>query len=79
MPILGVFLVLYARPELRSIQQFEHEIVKQLNVELITFGMIVNAGLFFLFMRFGKEQTSKGILMASVVSLLAIFVYRYFI
>jgi|OM-RGC.v1.031168332 hypothetical protein len=77
MPILGTVLVLYSRPELQGIQQFEHEIVKQINVEIITFGMIVNAGLFFLFMRFDREQISRGILFSSLLCLLLIFIYRF--
>lgn len=77
MPALGVMLMLTLRPELQSIQQFEDEIVKQVNVQLITLGMIINAGLFFLFMRFNREAISRGILVASVSLLILIFVYRF--
>jgi uncharacterized membrane protein YozB (DUF420 family) len=76
MPILGVILMLSLRPELQSIQQFEDEVVKQVNVQLITLGMIINAGLFFLFMKYNKEAISRGILVASVSLLILIFVYR---
>ena len=78
MPALGVVLMLVLRPELQSIQQFEAEIVKQVNVQLITLGMIINAGLFFLFMRFNQEAISRGILLASLALLIGIFVYRFF-
>lgn len=77
MPIIGIFLVLAARPELQSIQQYESEVVKQLNLELVTLGMLINAGLFFLFIRMDKEVISRGILFASVVCLIAIFIYRF--
>ena len=78
MPVLGIVLMLTARPELQTIQQYEDEIVKQVNVQLITLGMIINAGLFFIFMRLDKEAVSRGILVASVACLLGIFIYRFF-
>lgn len=79
MPIFGIALVLDARPELIGIQQFENEeaIIKQVNVQIITLGMIINAGLFFLFLRFHKEDISRGILVMSVIYLIAIFIYRF--
>lgn len=77
MPIIGIFVVLAARPELQSIQQYESEVVKQLNLQLVTLGMLINAGLFFLFIRLDKEAISRGILLASVFCLIAIFIYRF--
>lgn len=79
MPLLGVGLVLDARPELIGIQRLETEeaIIKQVNVQIITLGMIINAGLFFLFLRFHKEDISRGILFMSVIYLIGIFIYRF--
>jgi len=77
MPLLGILIVLDARPELMGIQRFEGEIVKHINTQIITLGMIINAALFFLFLRFKRDAISQGILYVSVLYLLAIFVYRF--
>lgn len=78
MPLLGVAIILEARPELLGIQRLsEEELIKQINVQIITLGMIINAALFFLFLRFEKEDVSRGILFVSVIYLVGIFIYRF--
>ncbi len=77
MPVIGVYLMLDLRPELLGIQRFEGVIVKQVNVQIITLGMIINAGLFFIALRLDREEIGRGILFMSVLYLVAIFVYRF--
>ncbi len=77
MPLFGVYLMLDLRPELMGIQRFEGDIVKQVNVQIITLGMIINAALFFLALRLDKEEVGRGILFISVIYLVGIFVYRF--
>ncbi len=77
MPVFGVFLVMEFRPELIGIQKFDQSIVKSINTQIITLGMILNAGLFFLFLKFDKEKIGQGILSISVIYLIMIFVYRF--
>jgi len=76
-PMLGVMIMLEVRPELMGIQRYDSDIVKQINVKIITFGMILNAALFFVILRFQKEEMSQGILFASVAYLIIIFIYRF--
>ncbi len=76
-PLLGVMLVLEVRPELMGIQQYESDIVKQINVKIITFGMILNAAFFFIMLRLEKEEMGRGLLFASVAYLVMIFIYRF--
>lgn len=77
MPLLGVLLMLELRPELVGIQRFEGDVIKQVNVQIITLGMLINAGLFFLTLRFDKEEIGRGILSISIVYLVVIFIYRF--
>lgn len=77
MPLLGVLLMLELRPELVGIQRFEGDVIKQVNVQIITLGMLINAGLFFLSLRLDKEEIGRGILAISVVYLVVIFIYRF--
>lgn len=77
MPIIGIYLITTVRPELLGMQRFDNELVKQMNVQIITLGMIINAGLFFAFLRFEKEDIGRGILAISVLYLVLIFIYRF--
>jgi uncharacterized membrane protein len=78
MPLFGIAIILEARPELLGIQRIsEQELIKQINVQIITLGMIINAALFFVFLRFQKEEVSRGILFVSVIYLIGIFIYRF--
>ena len=78
MPIGGYFLVLEFRPELKGLRNFSSEVlVKEINVELLTMGIIINAALFFLCLRFDKEQISRGILISSAIGMLGVFIYRF--
>jgi hypothetical protein len=77
LPPLAFWLILQARPELQGLQRYEEiALVKHINVELLTMGMILNAALFFAFLRFSREAMSKGILIASLMWLLAAFIYK---
>lgn len=77
MPALGTWLMLNLRPELAGIQEYNHDVVKSVNVRIITLGMIINAALFFVFIRFKREGISQGILVISVAELVAVFIYRF--
>lgn len=77
MPVFGIYLMIEARPELIGIQRFEGDLVKQVNVQIITLGMIINAALFFVLLRFHKEDMGRGILFMSVIYLVVIFIYRF--
>ncbi len=77
MPLMGILLILEARPELVGLQRFEGDIVKHVNTQIITLGIIINAALFFIGLRLDKEEGCRGILFASVVYLVMIFVYRF--
>lgn len=77
MPLIGIFIMLEARPELLGIQRFEGDVVKQINVQIISLGMIINAALFFLFLRLNKEEVGRGILSVSFLYLIVIFIYRF--
>ena len=76
-PVLGVFIVISARPDLLGIQQMDSDIVKIINTQIVTLGMIINAALFFTFLQLNKEEVSRGILFTTVIYLLLIFVYRF--
>jgi uncharacterized membrane protein YozB (DUF420 family) len=77
LPILSLFLIFLVRPELLGVQRFNYEVIKQLNVGLLTFGMLLNAACFFLVLRFNKERMGNGILQSTVLLLLLMVIYKF--
>ncbi len=77
LPPLVLWLIFNFRPELLSIQNFDAEVIKVINVQLITLGILLNAGAFFLFLKLEKEAMSRGVLIITVAYLIAIFIYRF--
>jgi hypothetical protein len=53
------------------------ELVKVLNVRLLSASVLLNAGLFFLALRFDKELVARGILYGTVMVFALIFIYKY--
>jgi uncharacterized membrane protein YozB (DUF420 family) len=77
LPILSLFLIFLVRPELLGVQRFNYEVIKQLNVGLLTFGMLLNAACFFLVLRFNKERMGNGILQSTVLLLFLMVIYKF--
>ena len=77
LPFLSLYLIFVLRPELLGVQRFNYEVIKQLNLGLLTFGMLLNAACFFLVLRFDREKMGNGILQATVLLLLAMVIYKF--
>lgn len=77
LPILALWFLFQLRPELIGIQQFDYDVVRQLNVQLLSLGLLLNGAAFFLALRFNKELISRGILIASVIAMLFLIIYRF--
>jgi len=77
LPFASLYLIFVLRPELLGVQRFNYEVIKQLNVGLLTVGMLLNAACFFLVLRLDREKMGNGILQATVVLLLAMVIYKF--
>lgn len=53
------------------------ELVRFLNIRLLSASVIVNVGLFFLALRFDKELFSRGVLYGTVFIFVIILLYKY--
>ncbi|MCC5918649.1 MAG: hypothetical protein JJU02_15105 [Cryomorphaceae bacterium] len=53
------------------------ELIKVLNVRLLSASVIVNVGVFFLGLKFDKELFSRGVLYGTVLVFVAILLYKY--
>lgn len=77
LPLLSLYLIFVFRPEFLGVQKFNYEVVKQLNMGLVTFGMLLNAALFFLLIRLDKDRVSNGLLQATILLLLLMVIYKF--
>lgn len=77
LPPLVLWLIFNFRSELLAVQSFDDDVIKVINVQLITLGILLNAGAFFLFLRLNRETMGRGVLISTVCYLIAIFIYRF--
>lgn len=77
LPVVALWLIFLLRPEVMGIQKFDYEVVRQLNVQLLSLGLLLNGAAFFLALKFEKEDFSRGLLAASVLALVLVFIYRF--
>ncbi len=77
-PILCILGLVLKYPVLLTGQvtltEFE---VKNLLFQVISLGLIVNVGLFFLFLRKQKDHTSRGILLVTLILLIISVIHKY--
>lgn len=76
-PPLALWAIFSFRNELVALQSFDDEVIKVINVQLITLGILLNAAVFFLFLKLDKESISRGVLISTVLYLILIFIYRF--
>ncbi len=53
------------------------ELIRFLNIRLLSASVIVNVGLFFLGLKFDKELFSRGVLYGTVFIFVIILIYKY--
>lgn len=77
LPLVALFLLFQLRPELLGIQKFDYQVVRNLNAQILSLGLLLNGAVFFLAIKLDKEEFSRGILAASVLAMIAVFIYRF--
>ena len=76
-PIFGLFVFISNNPEIKNGEFENMEAFQSLIFQIVSVGLILNMGLFFVALKFDKEIISKGVMHASVVFLIAIVVYKF--
>lgn len=77
LPFITLRIAFLLKPELLGVARVGGEYLVQLNSQLITVGVLVNAVLFFLLLRLNREQAARGILSGSILLFVGVLVYRY--
>ncbi|MFN4298763.1 MAG: hypothetical protein ACK4EX_03420 [Thermaurantimonas sp.] len=77
-PVGGLVLLFLKFPVLLSDESSLTKLqFKTLIFQITSLGLLINVGLFFLFLRFKKESTSQGILAATLIVLLAAVIHKF--
>jgi uncharacterized membrane protein YozB (DUF420 family) len=77
LPILAMYAFSEFRPELLAIQKFEVAEVRHLNMQLMTLSMLPNVAAFFIALRLENEDFGRGLVAATLLLLIAVFIYRF--
>lgn len=76
-PVGGLVLLFLKFPVLLSDKSILTKLqFKTLIFQITSLGLLINVGLFFLFLRFKKEAISQGILAATLIMLLAAVIHK---
>lgn len=76
-PFVSLYIISQLRPELLVIQRYDLSEIRHLNIQIMTVAMLPNIALFFVALQFGKESFSRGLLAASFLLLVLLFIYRF--
>jgi len=64
-------------PVLQEVDDVANPAWRLIVMRAISFGVIINAALFFIAMNFGSDNVSKGILISCVPSVLAVVYFQF--
>lgn len=77
-PVLSLLLLYIKYPILLTGEvSLSKSEIKSLTFQIVSLGLLINAGLFFLFLKRQKEMTARGILSATLLLLLVAVFHKY--
>ncbi len=76
-PLFGLAIFFQAFPELKTVGEWNDPAWQLILVRLTTFGVIMNAVVFFLALRMNKESIAMGVLWACGVYLVPLLIMQF--
>lgn len=76
-PVFAVALALDQFPVLKELDDVANPAWNLIVMRAISFGAVVNAAIFFIALSFDRERVSRGILVACIPSVLAVFYFQF--
>lgn len=76
-PLFGLAIFFQIFPELKTVVEWNDPAWQLILVRLTTFGVILNAFVFFLALRFNKEPVAMGVLWACGVYLVPLLIMQF--
>ena len=77
--IVSIIVFLKTNPGLSAKDYFNVFVYSKLLAGILSVSLIANLGLFYLFLKLDKDQISKGVLAATVIVGILIFIMKFFI
>ena len=76
-PIFSIAIALETFPVLQEIGDVTNPAWRLIVMRAISFGVIINAALFFIAITWGRENVSKGILFSCIPSVIAVVYFQF--
>ncbi|HEY1047051.1 MAG TPA: hypothetical protein VGF79_11470 [Bacteroidia bacterium] len=77
--IVSLVVFLRTNPGLSASDYFNFFVYSKLLSGILSVSLIANLALFYLFLKFDKDQISKGVLAATVIVGILIFIMKFFL
>lgn len=75
-PIFGSAILLELYPNI-DLDELDNYSLNTVIVRLLTFAVLINAGLFFLALRLNREGLGRGVLMGTLIVAIAIIYFKF--
>jgi hypothetical protein len=76
-PLFALAMVQETYPMLKTVEQYDEVLFKDIVFKVASIGLVLNAAWFFLFLRFGSERMSRGVLYACMAYVFGLIVYKF--
>lgn len=78
-PIFSIAIALETFPVLQEIGDVTNPAWRLIVMRAISFGVIINAALFFIAINWGRDNVSKGILFSCIPSVIAVVYFQFIV
>lgn len=76
-PILGVFILQSSRPEFSAFKNMSEQASIIINTRLLTFALMLDALIFFLFVKLNLDSIARGLLITTGILLATLVVFEF--
>ncbi|MDX5326981.1 MAG: hypothetical protein LPK80_12060 [Bacteroidota bacterium] len=76
-PLFGLAMMYQFYPELGRIDMLENASLRVIITRVSTFGLILNAGLFFLSIQLERDRVAKGLLYSTLIYIFLLILYKF--
>ncbi len=78
-PLIGVFILENTRPEFSTFKNLSEQASLIINTRLLTFALMLDALVFFLFVKLNLDSIARGLLIAASIFLVTLVIFEFFL
>lgn len=75
-PVFAMVIFVEMYPALKTVRSWADPAWKHLVIQITTFGVIMNAGMFFVALRLNKERVANGVMVICIIYLILLVVMQ---